>query len=53
MGTPMFASAPTSEGQWYSVMVRQNGTIAGVIPGVYATKAAADENAKREVGPLK
>lgn len=53
MGTPMFASAPTSDGQWYAMVVRMNGTISGVIPGIFATKAAADDNARRYVGPSK
>jgi len=50
MGTPMFASAPTSEGRWFAVRVRANGMIGGVIPGLFESKAAADENAKRDVG---
>ena len=47
MGTPMFTSAPTCDGQWYSVLVTLRGTISRVIPGVFASKAEADENARR------
>jgi hypothetical protein len=50
MGKSMFASAPTSEGQWYAMLVRLNGTIGSVIPGVFASKAQADENARRYIG---
>lgn len=53
MGTPMFASAPTSEGQWYAVRVRANGMICGTVPGFFETKSESDDNAKRQVGPVK
>jgi hypothetical protein len=53
MGSPMFASAPTSDGQWYAMLVRLNGTIGGTIPGTFATKVASDDNARRYVGPSK
>ena len=54
MGTPMmFASAPTSDGQWYGIRVRLDGTIVDKIPGLFGSKVESDENAKRYVGPLK
>ena len=54
MGPPMmFASAPTSDGQWYAVRVRPNGRIVDQIPGLFESKATSDINAKRYVGPAK
>jgi hypothetical protein len=50
MGSPMFASAPTCDGQWYAMIVNLTGKITRVIPGVFASKAEADENARRYVG---
>ena len=51
MGTPvMFASAPTPDGQWYAMRVRANGSISGVIPGLFESKTASDANAKRDLG---
>lgn len=50
MGSPMFASAPTCDGQWYSVLVTLSGAIKDVIPGVFASKAEADRNARRHIG---
>jgi len=50
MGSPLFASAPTCDGQWYAVLVTLSGTILRVIPGVFASKADADENARRYIG---
>lgn len=50
MGSPMYASAPTADGRWFAVRVRPNGQIGGVIPGLFGTKAASDENAKRIIG---
>lgn len=49
MGAPMFASAPTFDGQWYSVLVTLQGTFSRRIPGVYASKAEADDNARRYI----
>jgi len=49
MGTPMFASAPTCDGQWYAILVTLKGTINSVIPGVFASKAEADKNARRYI----
>jgi hypothetical protein len=46
----MFASAPTCDGQWYAMLVTLKGTIAVVIPGVFASKSEADENARRFIG---
>lgn len=50
MGTPMFASAPTRDGQWYAMLVTLKGAIIDVIPGVFASKADADANARRFIG---
>jgi hypothetical protein len=50
MGPPIYASAPTADGRWYAVRLHPNGRISGVIPGLFDSKAAADSNAKREVG---
>jgi hypothetical protein len=50
MGTPMYASAPTCNGQWYSVVVSVRGSIASIIPGVFTSKAEADQNARRFIG---
>lgn len=49
MGTPMFASAPTCNGQWYAMLVTLGGTIIRIIPGVFASKAESDENARRYI----
>lgn len=53
MGKPMYASAPTADGWWYAVRVYSNGAFAGVVPGLFDSKAAADANAERDVGPRK
>lgn len=50
MGTPMFASAPTADGRWFAIRIHPNGTIAGVIPGLFDSKSGADAHAKRDVG---
>jgi len=49
----MFASAPTSDGQWYAVRLRPDGRIVDQIPGLFENKAAADGNARHFVGPAK
>lgn len=50
MGSPMYASVPTGDGQWYAIRICSKGWIAYVIPGLFATKIASDENAKRALG---
>ena len=50
MGTPMYASAPTADGRWYAVRVSPGGLICGVIPGLFGSKPAAEENARRQIG---
>ena len=50
MGKPMFASAPTTDGQWYAMILTLRGTILAVIPGMFASKAEADEHARRYIG---
>jgi len=49
MGTPMFASAPTADGQWYAVRVTSQGVIRGIIPGLFGSKAESDDSARRYV----
>lgn len=54
MGLPMmFASAPTSDDQWFGMRVREGGFIVDLIPGLFETKAASDDNAQRYVRRLK
>jgi hypothetical protein len=53
MGNTMYVSVPTSDGSWYSLKVRPNGQIVGVISGSFVTKSAADIHAKRDVGSPK
>jgi len=49
----MFASAPTSDGHWFAVRVHASGTIADTIPGLFETKVACEQNAKRFVSTAK
>ena len=46
----MFASASTSDGQWFAVRIRPNGHIQAVIPGLYKSRIASDEYARRFLG---
>ena len=41
---------PTADGRWYAVRLNPDGLIRGVIPGLFDSKAAAEQNAKRDVG---
>ena len=52
MAHAMYASVVTADGRWLSVRIRPSSMSAGLINGSFNSKEKADDNARRDLGPL-